>query len=30
MSKMFKGIPEDHISTTIQTIIAIEKNMRGL
>lgn len=30
MGKMFKGIPEDHISTTIQTIMAIEKNMRGL
>ena len=30
MGKMLKGIPEDHISTTIQTIIAIEKNMRGL
>lgn len=29
MSKMFEGIPEKNIKTTIQTIIAMEKNLRG-
>ena len=29
MMKMFEGIPEKDINTTIQTIIAIEKNLRG-
>ena len=30
MMKMFGGIPEKDINTTIQTIIAIEKNLRGV
>lgn len=29
MEKMFDGVPEEDIATTIQTIIKIEKNLRG-
>lgn len=29
MEKMFNGVPEEDITTTIQTIIKIEKNLRG-
>lgn len=29
MEKMFNGVPEEDIATTIQTIIKIEKNLRG-
>ena len=29
MEKMFDGIPEEDIAATIQTIIRIEKNLRG-
>ena len=29
MGKMFAGIPEEDIITTIQTITNIEKNLRG-
>lgn len=30
MGRMFAGIPEKDIRTTIQTIISIEKNLKGL
>ncbi|MBO4910595.1 MAG: MarR family transcriptional regulator [Lachnospiraceae bacterium] len=30
MNRMFNGIPEKDILTTIQTIIGIEKNMKGI
>ena len=30
MAKMFEGIPEKDITTTIQTIVRIEKNLQGL